>query len=502
VPSPVWNSDTVNSAGAVTWCNGKIGCHGVVSAANSLVGASVGDFVGNNGVFTLSNGNYVVSSASWSNGATASAGAVTLCQGDGSCTGPVSPNNSLVGSTANDNVGMGSLSFGTGVVTLPSGNFVVISPNWHQNALRAGAITWVDYNQPTGVVSAANSLTGTADLDLAETVVTALANGNYVVTSPYWDNGATADVGAATLCNGTTGCTGSISATNSLVGSTPSDRIGFNSATALTSGNYVVASPYWSNGSASQIGAVSLCDGQSGCVGSVSPLVLGTLTGIGTNDIVGNSGVSALANGAYVVGSNYWSNGSVWGAGAATWCNGTSGCAGQVSATNSLIGSLAGDEIADDAPEGVHPLTNGNYVVYSNHWTNNGTTVGAVTWGDGNSGLIGTVTSANSFIGVTTSDYLGGPRVFAVANGNYIISSPSWTDAGVTNAGAVSLLRGFGPQTGTITATNSVVGGVADGGQSMSFDYDTASDTLIVGRPSENIVTFLQVDQLFFNHFE
>jgi hypothetical protein len=505
VPSPGWGNGTVNAIGAVTWCDGTLGCHGTVSASNSLVGSSAGDFVGNDGVFALPNGDYVVTSASWNNGSVANAGAVTLCHGPGGCVGTVTAENSLVGSSASDLVGSGAPQSigGAGVSALVNGNFVVTSPNWHAGNAAVGAITWINAQNPlVGPVTSANSLIGSTDGDMNEAIVTALTNGNYVTSSPYWNDGATADVGAVTFCNGFVGCTGVISAANSLVGSTANDRVGFIPSVALTNDSYVVVSPYWNNGSATLVGAVSLCSGESGCRGTISPLMSGTITGTNASDIIGNSGVTALTNGNFVIGSSYWNNGPTFGVGAATWCNGANGCTGQINATNSLIGSTAGDEIADDAPQGVHALTNGHYVVYSKHWTSSGTTVGAVTWGNGNEGFVGTVTAGNSFVGITTGDDLGGPRVFSVANGNYIISSPSWLNAGVANAGAVSLLRGFGPQTGTITTNNSVTGSVANGGQLMSFDYAAASDTLVVGKPSENTVTFLQIDQLFFDSFE
>src|SRR5262249_526900 len=51
--------------GAVTWGSGTAGISGVVSVTNSLVGSNVNDKVGGNGVTTLSNGNYVVSSPFW-----------------------------------------------------------------------------------------------------------------------------------------------------------------------------------------------------------------------------------------------------------------------------------------------------------------------------------------------------------------------------------------------------------------------------------------------------
>ena len=48
---------------------GRRGITGAVSAANSLVGSTAGDQVGYDGVTALSNGNYVVSSPDWDNGA-------------------------------------------------------------------------------------------------------------------------------------------------------------------------------------------------------------------------------------------------------------------------------------------------------------------------------------------------------------------------------------------------------------------------------------------------
>ena len=74
--------------------------------------------------------------------------------------------------------------------------------------------------------------------------VSALTNGNYVVRSYNWDNGA----GAVTWGSGTAGVSGVVSSDNSLVGSTANDNVGYDGVTALTNGNYVVISPYWDNG--------------------------------------------------------------------------------------------------------------------------------------------------------------------------------------------------------------------------------------------------------------
>ena len=74
--------------------------------------------------------------------------------------------------------------------------------------------------------------------------MTALTNGNYVVRSPDWNNGAATEAGAVTWGSGTTGVSGVVSAANSLVGSTVNDLVGSTSGvTALTNGNYVVSSP-------------------------------------------------------------------------------------------------------------------------------------------------------------------------------------------------------------------------------------------------------------------
>ena len=65
-------------------------------------------YVGNRAVTALSNGNYVVESPNWTNGAAANAGAVTWGSGAAGVSGPVTATNSLVGSTANDGVGGGN----------------------------------------------------------------------------------------------------------------------------------------------------------------------------------------------------------------------------------------------------------------------------------------------------------------------------------------------------------------------------------------------------------
>ncbi|MGE0333650.1 MAG: hypothetical protein AB7P37_23495, partial [Ramlibacter sp.] len=251
------------------------GVTGAVSASNRLVGTTALDYVGNSGVYALSNGNYVVGSALWDNGAATNAGAVTWCNGSSGTTGAVSASNSLVGSTTNDQVG---------------------NPG-----------------------------------------VTALSNGNYVVRSGNWDNGAATDAGAVTWGSGTSGVTGAVSASNSLVGSTAYDRVGNNGVTALSNGNYVVRSASWDNGAATDAGAVTWGNGSSGTTGAVS--ASNSLVGSTASDVVGNSGIFALSDGNYVVWSSSWDNGATVNARAQTLGDGARGVSGPVSAANSLVGN-------------------------------------------------------------------------------------------------------------------------------------------------------------------
>src|SRR5262249_38641967 len=149
-----------------------------------------------------------------------------------------------------------------------------------------------------------------------------LANGNYVVASPFWDNGAIADAGAVTLGSGTTGVSGTIFSATSLVGSTAGDQIGRSGAAALSNSNYVVASSFWDNGALADVGAVTWCDGTTGVSGVVS--AANSLVGSSANDQVG-SGFLLLSNGNYVVRSENWDNAGLADAGAATWGSGTTG---------------------------------------------------------------------------------------------------------------------------------------------------------------------------------
>jgi hypothetical protein len=79
--------------------------------------------------------------------------------------------------------------------------------------------------------------------------------------------------------------------------------------------------------------------------------------------------------------------------------------------------------------------------------------------------------------------------VTALTNGDYVVHSPYWDNGAATDAGAVTLGNGGIGTTGPITANNSVRGAAASGGSALNFAYDYTHDQLVVGRPSDNIVT-------------
>ena len=283
VSSSSWNGER----GAATWGNGTLGISGGVSALNSLVGTQPGDYVGE-GITALSNDNYVVSSSSW-NG---NRGAATWGNGTVGISGGVSADNSLVGTQPGDDVGYG------GITALSNGNYVVSSSSWNGNR---GAATWGNGTLGiSGEVSALNSLVGTQPGDnVGVGGITALSNGNYVVNSYIWNGNR----GAATWGNGTLGTSGGVSALNSLVGTQPDDYVGFGGITALSNGNYVVSSSNWDNGTLENAGAATWANGSTGR----------TLDGINTinsqNSIVGRTANARLnrvvedpGNGRFLVG--------------------------------------------------------------------------------------------------------------------------------------------------------------------------------------------------------
>jgi hypothetical protein len=323
--------------------------------------------------------------------------------------------------------------FGMEVSVLSNGNIVVINSSDNFGGSFAGAVYLFD--GLTGVLI--SSLIGSNPNDrvglygtggAAPPDVTPMTNGNYVIDSALWNGNR----GAVTWGSGITGVSGVVSAVNSLVGSNPNDSVGTdsvggaNTVTPLNNGNYLVRSVSW-NGNR---GAVTWGNGTTGVSGIISEAnsLVGTNPGsVYTADRVGSGGIGLLSSGNYVVQSSHWNGGL----GAATWGSAATGVSGTISATNSLVGTDPGDRVGTALTYGsriVTPLSNGNYVVLSPWW--NGQR-GAATWGNGATGVSGTISATNSLVGSSPNDRVGGANlgfvgITLLSNGNYVVASPSW----------------------------------------------------------------------------
>jgi trimeric autotransporter adhesin len=408
-----------------------------------IVGPAGSNLFGRNAL-VLSNGNIVVTDPQFDlPGGNSSVGAVYLY--DGITQAFISR---LVGVQANDNVGARFFEVG-------DSNFIVLSPGWNNGAVvDAGAITWV--NGATGLegaVSATNSIIGSAANDrVGSGVFIALTNGNAAVASPEWNNG----FGAVTWMNGSDRSSFTLSSANSLVGSHVNDNVGYY-LEALTNGNYVTSSVLWdSTSGTSNVGAATWGNGTTGTVGPVSST--NSLVGSQASDRVGSQLVP-LANGHYVVTSTRWSNGATTSVGAVTWGNGATGIAGPVTTANSLVGVTANDQVGGETVA----LTNGNYVVASSAFDAVSIVdAGAATWGNGVTGTVGVVSTANSLYGTSTSDSIGSGGVTPLANGNYAVNSPNWRNGTAPSAGAVTWASGTTGRSGAVSASNSMVGSHAN----------------------------------------
>lgn len=165
----------------------------------------------------LPNGNFVVTDPLFDASGVQDVGAVFLYDGD-----TLALISALTGVSEFDHVGSGPSIFSIdddfteelgsqGITVLTNGNFVVTSSLWNGER---GAVTLVNGETGlNGVVTESNSLVGTHAFDqIGGAGIRALPNGNYVIGSPNWDNGAAVDAGAITFGNGTTGITGPVSA--------------------------------------------------------------------------------------------------------------------------------------------------------------------------------------------------------------------------------------------------------------------------------------------------
>ncbi len=544
VLSPSWGNGTTAQVGAVTWINLATGLTGTVSASNSLVGSTTGDGTDLQVSFLTGNNNYLVRETSWTNptGSAARAGEVTFGAGATGVSGIISAANSLVGTSTDDHVGQVILKLANGAYAVVSPRW----RNPTTSADLAGAVTWGSgATGVAGAISAANSVVGVSAFDFVggfgkgfatgspggpynypATVYALTGTSNYIILSNNWNGGA----GAVTWVNGGTGqtMTGSnvISAANSLIGAAAGDQISrryysvnYNNLTdsfsplgsstqavgltLLPNGNYVIDSQAWS----AARGAVTFGNGASGTAGVVGAAnsVVGSTPGdylgfINDPNSVGAASTPGMVvfqgRSDYLIFSSLWHNGSVAKAGAITFVNGTTGLPiggnGPVSAVNSLVGTQANDLVGLGAappasglnsgvPDSYDRFANGRIIAFNPNWANGSAVrAGAVTIFDPlNPGAtVGAISSANSLIGQTAEDRVGGgPHGFsAFGSPFYLLATPNWTNVatGAARAGAVTILNPDVVTTGLISAANSVIGTHTDDrvGSSNAIGYN------------------------------
>ena len=439
-----WHLTPTLDTGAVTWMSGSAATTGVVDASNSLIGSFAADRVGyvSNHPYgdkpsyaELTNGDVVVTSGYWNS----SAGAATWMSGTGPTAGVIGAGNSLIGSTANDRVGS------LGVTVLSNGNYVVNNPYWSDGLNpEVGAATWGNGNGGTaGVVSAANSLVGSAAYDRVGLTSTALSNGHYVVSSPYWSDGINPEVGASTWGNSNGGTVGLINAGNSLVGSTAYDHVGL-SATALTNGHYVVTNQHWNDvlNGISRAGAVTWANGNGSTVGAVS--TSNSMVGDLDNDEVGNGGIVALAGGNYLIRNAQWHDET----GNVAWRDGSAASTGTFDSSNSMVGTMS---------PSITVLSNGKFVVHSPFW---GDRQGYVAVGSNDGSFVGSIDSTNALVGGYRRAQLGAEGgVLDLGNGSFVIYGYSaYNPNGINSAGSITLIDSNAPLVGLTSASNTFYG--------------------------------------------
>jgi hypothetical protein len=252
-----------------------------------------------------------------------------------------------------------------------------------------------------------------------------LANGNYVVSDPFFDDGVLNNVGAVYLYNGHNHNLISItkgSHTNDFVGS---DLV------ALPNSNFLIKSESWNNSTR----ALTWVNGSTGISGVVDSN--NSLTGGQDND------VQILPNGHFVVSNRRWFQFR----GAVTFVNADTGIKGVISDQNSFTGSNSGDQVGVD----VIALPSSDYVIRS-EWQN---FRGSVTLANGNSGIVGTITASNSLLGTQENDYVGLAGVTTMPNGNFLVKSPSWQNS--THRGAVTWVNRATGTSGEISVANSLI---------------------------------------------
>ena len=117
-----------------------------------------------------------------------------------------------------------------------------------------------------------------------------------------------------------------------------------------------------------------------------------------------------------------------------------------------------GETTEDWIGDGLIVLVNGNYVVIRGSWDSPSfVDAGAVTWVNGTTGITGTIDATNSLVGDKAGDQIGFYTA-ALTNGHYVVVSPYWDSPSLQDVGAVTWMNGAIAATGTFDGSNSMIG--------------------------------------------
>jgi len=126
---------------------------------------------------------------------------------------------------------------------------------------------------------------------LGSSGITAMANNNFVITSPNDDEGGIVDAGSVRLVDGVTGLQIGVA----LAGDVTSDQLGRSGITGLANNNFVIASRYDDEGGIIDAGSVRLVDGASG--GQIGS----TIAGSATDDVQGAMVTESVTGNFYIL---------------------------------------------------------------------------------------------------------------------------------------------------------------------------------------------------------
>jgi hypothetical protein len=396
IVAPDANRNPAVQVGAVAFRRSDQPLTGWLDPTNALYGGVDLDRVGSGGVRVLADSGYLVLSPNVDLPGLVDAGAATIGSAGVGVSGLVSAANSRVGRAAGDRIGSG------GATALRNGGAVVLSPAWRSDSgvAAAGAATWMRSAIDVGPVDAGNSLIGATTGDFNNATAAALANGHYVVETRAW-NGLPAHRGAVTWGDGATGALGAISPTRSIVG--PPAGFGgssvFTNVTALDDGNYVISAPWWTDTSGGRHGAAFWIDGGMRSFGPLEGFVGRATFGLRPGGRTGSL-IFALAGGGHLVWTEQFDapNGVLT---ALTQIPAAPSSPTLVTAGNSLFGGFGlGGSVSFAAPF-IEARADGTWIASTPFFTPPGGAgnVGAMTFGWADGSTVGMIRPDNGVIG-------------------------------------------------------------------------------------------------------